>query len=55
MEERIDVVCIYPPRKGCDVSLQVLGEILILTGFFAFSKKKIDKLIFVSYAMDNEY
>ena len=31
------------------LSLQVLGEILVLAGFFAFSEKKLDKLTIYSY------
>ena len=33
--------------------LQVLGEILILAGFFRFWRKKLDKLTIYSYNMAN--
>ena len=35
------------------LSLQVLGEILVFAGFFAFSEKKLDKLTIHSYNMTN--
>ena len=31
------------------LSLQVLGEILMLAGFFTFPEKKLDKLTIYSY------
>ena len=33
--------------------LQVLGEILILAGFFSFLEKRLDKLTIYSYYMAN--
>ena len=35
------------------IRLQVLGEILILAGFFEFSEKKLDKLTIYSYNKAN--
>ena len=35
------------------LSLQVLGEILMLAGFFTFPEKKLDKLTIYSYNKAN--
>ena len=35
------------------LSLQMLGEILVFAGFFAFSEKKLDKLTIYSYNKAN--
>ncbi len=36
------------------LSLQVLGEILMLAGLFVFSEKKVEKLINISYTAAND-